>query len=257
MTEQTVCADVEVTVTVDPSAWLAKWANSNDEWIRLLIAEVIASGRPVGRSTINKAYRPFRQEKEFDGRTLSAVENLSTGACRDENAPPLSDVHGVNALVSGEIIVPHDGLTLVDGENGTGRTHYSHIFKTLVVDEIHRQATLCLTADTSINFDNKIVMSIAIRLSAEKYMVDQFGNLTVTDGIEANQSATLLKSFRNSAHATDKTVRILEAVMLMTPENLHVNSFMYEPILDMSDAHLRQLYRDIKALGAGTQEVVT
>lgn len=28
----------------------------------------------------------------------------------------------------------------------------------------------------------------------------------------------------------------------MTPENIHFNSFMYEPILDMSDEHLRRLY---------------
>jgi hypothetical protein len=32
------------------------------------------------------------------------------------------------------------------------------------------------------------------------------------------------------------------------PENIHLNSFMYEPIVDMSDAHLRDLYRRVKAL---------
>jgi hypothetical protein len=37
-------------------------------------------------------------------------------------------------------------------------------------------------------------------------------------------------------------------VVLMTPENIHVNSFMYEPILDMSDEHLRKLYGDVAAL---------
>jgi hypothetical protein len=36
--------------------------------------------------------------------------------------------------------------------------------------------------------------------------------------------------------------------MLMTPENIHVNSFMYEPILDMSDEHLRKLYEEVLAL---------
>ena len=34
----------------------------------------------------------------------------------------------------------------------------------------------------------------------------------------------------------------------MTPENIHVNAFMYEPIIDMSDDHLRKLYCKIKAL---------
>ena len=34
----------------------------------------------------------------------------------------------------------------------------------------------------------------------------------------------------------------------MTPENIHLNSFMYEPILDMSDQHLRDLYKKAKNL---------
>lgn len=29
---------------------------------------------------------------------------------------------------------------------------------------------------------------------------------------------------------------------MMTPENIHLNSFMYEPILDMSYDHLKKLY---------------
>jgi hypothetical protein len=37
-------------------------------------------------------------------------------------------------------------------------------------------------------------------------------------------------------------------VLLMTPENIHLNSFMFEPILDMSDEHLRLLYREALAL---------
>ena len=34
----------------------------------------------------------------------------------------------------------------------------------------------------------------------------------------------------------------------MTPENIHLNSFMYEPIIDMSDEHLKKLYNDLKNL---------
>ena len=34
----------------------------------------------------------------------------------------------------------------------------------------------------------------------------------------------------------------------MTPENIHVNSFMYEPIIDMSDVALREFYTQVKSL---------
>ena len=45
-----------------------------------------------------------------------------------------------------------------------------------------------------------------------------------------------------------ETIKLLEDVNLMTPENIHLNSFMYEPILDMSNEHLKQLYLCISKL---------
>lgn len=100
------------------------------------MSEVIASGRPVGEATIDRAYQLFRQEKALDERTLPEVAPLSTETRQDEAAPPLSivrlsEVRGVNALVSDAVIEPHEGLTILYGENGTGKTGYSRILKAL------------------------------------------------------------------------------------------------------------------------------
>lgn len=46
----------------------------------------------------------------------------------------------------------------------------------------------------------------------------------------------------------DDNYEVFERVKLMTSENIHVNSFMYEPLIDMDDGYLMQLYRDIKGL---------
>lgn len=117
-----------------------------------------------------------------------------------------------------------------------------------VVDLIAEQAQLCLTADDGINFENKIALSIAIRLGAEKFMVDKIANPALVNAIKANQSQVLLKEFMKAFPAETETIQVLQRVVLMTPENIHLNSFMYEPILDMSDEHLRKLYRDVQAL---------
>lgn len=39
----------------------------------------------------------------------------------------------------------------------------------------------------------------------------------------------------------------------MTPENIHVDSFMHELIIDMSDHALRGLYEDIRELSPGLE----
>jgi hypothetical protein len=61
---------------------------------------------------------------------------LSTASNAEEADEPLiieklSDVAGVNALVPGAVIEPHEGLTILFGENATGKTGYSRIFKAL------------------------------------------------------------------------------------------------------------------------------
>lgn len=117
-----------------------------------------------------------------------------------------------------------------------------------VVDFIATEAKTCLSAGESINFENKIVLAIATRLIAEKYMISKINDPSFLAGITHNQTPRLVKKYETSYPNESETLRVLRRVELMTPENIHLNSFMFEPILDMSDDHLKQLYQDAKAL---------
>lgn len=117
-------------------------------------------------------------------------------------------------------------------------------------DLIIEQATKALTADEGVNFENKIVMSIAIRLLAERHMVGALADHEFTSKILANQTQALYRAYRNRHLGDAQTLGVLDSVVLMTPENIHVNSFMYEPIIDMSDAHLRKLFSDVLGLAS-------
>lgn len=117
-----------------------------------------------------------------------------------------------------------------------------------VIDKIFQEAESCLTANEGINFENKIVLSIAIRLKAEKFMVNKINNPSFVSSIISNQTIALFKKYKSKNPSEIENLKILEQVNLMTPENIHLNSFMYEPILDMSDRHLRDLYQKAKNL---------
>ena len=67
-----------------------------------------------------------------------------------------------------------------------------------------------------------------------------------TDEINSNQTRVLIDRYKNSEAPDPKILSILDRVNLMTPENIHVNAFMYEPLIDMSVMHLITLYNDIK-----------
>jgi hypothetical protein len=128
---------------------------------------------------------------------------------------------------------------------GTGSTTNN---TELVVDMIRSEADLCVSAGTGINFENKIVLSIAIRLVAEQYMVTKINDPKFWVSIKSNQTYALLNKFKKLFSSDTHAVEILDRVLLMTPENIHLNSFMYEPIMDMSDDHLRKLYTAVLGL---------
>ncbi|WP_426738803.1 AAA family ATPase [Plantibacter sp. 2H11-2] len=117
-----------------------------------------------------------------------------------------------------------------------------------VVDMIYREADACLEADEGVNFANKIVLSIAVRLRSESYMLGQINDPASTNAITRNQNWELFKLFDQRGLGTSVELALLRSVLLMTPENLHINSFMYEPIIDMSDGSLRDLYSSIAGL---------
>ncbi|WP_082970443.1 AAA family ATPase [Mycobacterium sp. E2989] len=121
---------------LDPRNLLSEWANASDEWVRYIVRHVIQGGGPLGRDEETDAYALFRQEKAFDKRELPVEQPLATFEDEDEaierlQLTSLSGVTGVNALVEGSVIEPHEGLTILFGENGTGKTGYSRIFKAL------------------------------------------------------------------------------------------------------------------------------
>ena len=117
-----------------------------------------------------------------------------------------------------------------------------------VMDLLNQQAEEAVSAKEGVNFENKIVLSIATRILAEKYMITELNDPQFVERITRNQTAELFREFKNRELGTPESQKILEGVSLMTPESIHVNAFMYEPIIDMSDTALRKLYRQAKKL---------
>ena len=105
-----------------------------------------------------------------------------------------------------------------------------------------------IVQETTINevlLENKIVLSIAIRLKAEIYMINKINNKNITDNIERNQTRELMNNMNFNISNGKEIKAVLEEVLIMTSENIHINSFMYEPIIDMSVEYLIKLYKKI------------
>ena len=59
-----------------------------------------------------------------------------------------------------------------------------------------------------------------------------------------SQFGYLIKEF-SKLLPSEPAIRTLEKVSITVSSNIHLNSFMYEPILDLTIEHLINLYRDV------------
>lgn len=118
----------------------------------------------------------------------------------------------------------------------------------LVLDTLHTEAEACRKAPEGASLENKIVLAIAIRIEAEKFMATKIADPAFLAKIKSHQTAKMLAKYKTIAGVSSASLEVLDRVTLMTPENIHLNSFMYEPILDMADEHLRRLYDEVLAM---------
>lgn len=146
------------------------------------------------------------------------------------------------------LTVTHQDLTTIF--NSVVPSITSNLDSTKVINTIYDCAETISreTVHAEVNLEKKIVLSIATRLKAEQFMIDKINNPTIVNGISGNQTFELFKIYKDSFGTESSNVESLDKVNLMTAENIHLNSFMYEPLLDMSDSHLKALYLEIKNL---------
>lgn len=110
------------------------------------------------------------------------------------------------------------------------------------------------TADTikadyeKINLENKLILSIAIRIKFEEYLFKKINSWDVIDSFESNQTKKMIDYCIERSLLDNNELEIAEKVRIMISENIHVNAFMYEPIIDMTDDELISLYLQIKKL---------
>lgn len=98
-----------------------------------------------------------------------------------------------------------------------------------------------------IDIKSKLILSVAIRLLADDFMKSSLKKDIDID-YNNNQTRFLYKDFKQKFPEKSDEIEILKQVLLITPENIHLNSFMYEPILDTDICELKSLYKNIKEL---------
>lgn len=116
-----------------PRHLLVDWANGQDAWVRQLTAETILSRQPPSEDLLDEVYGTFLGEKGLGkaGPEIPTLE-LSVAESSEEETlelVSLAGVEGVNALATDQQLDFDPDLTILFGQNGSGKTGYARILK--------------------------------------------------------------------------------------------------------------------------------
>ena len=209
--------------TFDPRRLLVDWANEQDAWVRRLVGIVLSSRRPIGDMQAAELYDMYLTEKGLQGGGSApepepdlAYPTDGAASAEELRLIRLSNVDGVNALTSGSEIEFCDNLTILYGENGTGKTGYARVLKRLaalrdaeeIVPNIHGSGGTIPTAqidyrlgeaEKTLAWQNQVGVSPFTRMSifdspAVNVRVDENLSYVVHAGRDFACSATSMRA---------------------------------------------------------------
>lgn len=113
--------------------FLWDWTANQGNWSKLLISKIVATESSLSTSDRNEVFNYFLQSINLylGLPALTTTKPTYTPTTKQIELDSLSAVTGVNRLAKNQVVNFAKNITVIYGENGTGKTGYSRILKTL------------------------------------------------------------------------------------------------------------------------------
>lgn len=113
---------------------LVAWANEQEHWVRGIVREVLNTRQPAPEDVINQAYQTCLAEKGLSSDSITDSPKLELDSQEEDQGEvlrlrTLKEVENVNRLAPGQVVDFNDRLTILYGENATGKSGYVRILK--------------------------------------------------------------------------------------------------------------------------------
>lgn len=113
--------------------FLWEWAENNGEWSKLLIDKIVSTENSLLPDERNQILNYFLQSINLHTGLPSLTITKPSYAPTDKvvELETLSEITGVNKLAKNQTLKFSNNITVIYGENGTGKTGYGRILKSL------------------------------------------------------------------------------------------------------------------------------
>lgn len=113
--------------------FLWEWTANHADWSKLLISRIVAAESPLSSTDRETVFNYFLQSINLQTGlpVLTVTKPTYTPTAKTIELDSLSAITGVNRLAKNQTVNFAKNITIIYGENGTGKTGYSRILKNL------------------------------------------------------------------------------------------------------------------------------
>jgi hypothetical protein len=210
--------------------YLWEWAEGNGEWAKLLVKKVIEKEIALSANELDTVYDTFLDSiAPSDDKTPSQIERpqliLETA---DLTLHSLSDVKGVNRLAEEQILEFGNNITVIYGENASGKSGYSRILKMFGFSYEKETKVLC-----NVYCDEETCQNAKIC-----YSTDGEGNEFIWDGACTCPDLQGLSVFTNNCVSISLDSK---RELLVTPIGFHLFSLVSDELDKLAGIHREKI----------------
>lgn len=189
--------------------FLWEWALSNGDWSKLLVDKVVTTEKSLSSSDRELVYNYFLQSVKLQTGlpVLTTIKPNYTPTDKLIELETLSEITGVNKLAKNQTLKFSKNITVIYGENGTGKTGYGRILKSL---------------GFSYDTNNTVYSNIYAAKEAKSAHIDYSSNgvkeTFIWDGTNRNSELQNISVFNNSC----VQISLSDRQLIVSPIGFHL-----------------------------------
>lgn len=204
--------------------FLWDWAQTQGNWAELLIHKIVSSESELTTEDRQEVYNYFLQSINLlTG--LPPVDNIKpkySSASKQIDLISISEITGVNRLAKNQTIDFSKNLTVIFGENGTGKTGYSRILKAL---------------GFSYDLNNIILSNVFVPAESKSaklmYKANDIENTFLWNGKNQNEDLENISVFNNSC----VQISLSDRQLIVSPMGFHLFNLVSVELNELSKLH--------------------
>lgn len=121
-------------------------------------------------------------------------------------------------------------------ETGLSHVNFDADLRKKKYFETMKEVVESVVANDTLSLEDKIMVSLYLRLVTERHLK------------ALGYRGPLREKIKSAESDAVNGIEHLKRVNLITPEHIHINSFMYEPLIDMDKNQITDLYNKVETV---------